>query len=213
MKMTNRRNRAVYRAWAPIYDRTVEHLFAPARRRALELLALRPGERVLLLGVGTGSDLPLLPSGTSALGIDLSPAMLARARAKLPLPGRTIELALGDAEDPAVEPASYDAVVLNLILSVVPDGSACLRAALRALAPNGRIVVFDKFAPDDARVSLGKRLLNVGSTWLGTDITRRFGDLARGTGAEIVHDEPSLLGGMYRILLLRHARGGSSVSR
>lgn len=204
MKMTNRRNRAVYRAWAPLYDRTVEHLFAPARRRAIELLALRRGERVLLLGVGTGSDLPLLPEGTSALGIDLSPAMLARARAKLPLPGRAIELLVGDAQAPEVDPGSYDAVILNLILSVVPDGTACLRAALGALAPDGRIVVFDKFAPDAARVPWSKRLLNVGSSLLGTDITRRFGDLARGTECEIVHDEPSLFGGMYRILLLRH---------
>lgn len=203
MKMTNRRNRAVYRAWAPIYDRTVEHLFAPARRRAMELLALRPGERVLLLGVGTGSDLPLLPEGIRALGIDLSPEMLARARAKLPLPDRTVELVLGDAQAPEVEHGSYDAVVLNLILSVVPDGAACLRAALGALAPHGRIVVFDKFASESARVSRVKRLLNVGSSFLGTDITRRFGDRARGAPCEVVHDEPSLFGGMYRILLLR----------
>jgi ubiquinone/menaquinone biosynthesis C-methylase UbiE len=205
MKMTNRRNLAVYRVWAPIYDATVERLFAPARRRALEVLALRPGERVLLLGVGTGSDLPLLPEGTRALGIDLSEAMLARARAKLPLPGRTVELALGDAQDPAVEPGSFDAVILNLILSVVPDGAACLRAALRAVAPGGRIVVFDKFAPEGARVPPRMRLLNQGSTLFGTDVTRRFGDLARGSGCEIVHDEASLLGGMYRILLLRRA--------
>jgi hypothetical protein len=37
------------------------------------------GQRVLLPGVGTGADLPLLPAGTCAIGVDLSPAMLARA--------------------------------------------------------------------------------------------------------------------------------------
>ncbi len=203
MMMTNRRNRAIYRLWAPIYDRTVEHLFAPARRRAIELLALRPGERVLLLGVGTGVDLPLLPEGVRAVDVDLSPAMLERARSKLPLPGRSVELLLGDAMSPPVEPASFDVVILHLILSVVPDGGACLRAAMRALVPGGRAIVFDKFVPDAERPSLGKRLLNVGSSLLGTDVTRRFADLAEGTDCEIEVDEPSLLGGMYRILLLR----------
>ena len=205
MRMTNAWNRAIYRAWAGLYDRTVEHAFAPARRRSVALLALRSGERVYLPGVGTGSDLPLLPEGVSAVGVDLSEAMLAMARAKLPLPGRAIELVVGDAQDPPVAPESFDAAILHLVLSVVPDGAACLRATMRALRPNGRAVVFDKFVPDGTTPSLSKRLLNAGSTIFGTDITRRFGDLARGSGCVVVHDEPSLGDGMYRILLLRRA--------
>jgi len=203
MKMTNRWNQFIYHLWAPIYDATVGHFFLPGRKLAMELLNLQPGERVLLVGVGTGADLPLLPQGVEATGVDLSPDMLARARQKLPLPGREVTLLQGDAQQLLVETASFDAVIFNLILSVVPDGSACLRENLRALKPGGRAVIFDKFLPDEGRLTFLRRLLNLGSTLFGTDITRRFGDLAKGTGLRVVQDEPSLMKGAYRVMLIR----------
>ncbi len=203
MKMTNRWNQFIYRLWAPVYDATVGHFFFPGRRRAMDLLNLQPGERVLLVGVGTGEDLLLLPAGVTATGIDLSPDMLGKARQKLPLPGRDVTLLRGDAQQLLVDEAGYDAVVFNLILSVIPDGVACLRENLRALKPGGRAVVFDKFLPDAGRLTLGRRLLNLGSTLFGTDITRRFGDLAQGVDIRVICDEPSLLRGTYRVILLR----------
>ena len=203
MKMTNRWNQFVYRLWAPVYDATVGHFFLPGRRRAIELLNLRPGERVLLVGVGTGADLLLLPQGVQATGVDISPDMLARARHKLPLPGREVALLQGDAQKLLVNEASCDVVIFNLILSVIPDGAACLRENMRALKPGGRAVVFDKFLPDTGRLTLGRRLLNLGSTLFGTDITRRFGDLSKGAGLQVVCDEPSLLDGAYRVILVK----------
>ena len=203
MKMTNRWNQFIYRLWAPIYDASVGRFFLPGRKRAMDLLNLQPGERVLLVGVGTGADLPLLPAGVTATGIDLSADMLAKARKKLPLPGRDVTLLQGDAQQLLVDEAGFDAVVFNLILSVIPDGAACLRENLRALKPGGRAVVFDKFLPDAGRLSLGRRLMNLGSTLFGTDITRRFGDLAQGVDIQVICDEPSLLRGMYRVILLR----------
>lgn len=203
MKMSNRWNRFIYRMWAPVYDATVGHFFMPGRVRALELLYLQPGERVLLAGVGTGEDLPLLPQGVQAVGVDISPAMLARAQRKLPLTGREVILLVGDAQQLLVEEASCDAVIFNLILSVVPDGRLCLRENLRALKPGGRAVVFDKFLPDGDRLPPIRRLLNLGSTLFGTDITRRFGNLADGAGMRVVVDEPSLHDGLYRVILLK----------
>lgn len=200
--MNNTWNRIVYGLWAPIYDRGLERFFAPGRRRAHELLALSSGEKVLLLGVGTGVDLPLLPPGARAVGVDLSAPMLARARARLPLVGRTVELLQRDAQHPNVTPGSFDAVVLNLILSVVPDPGACFREALRALRPGGRMVVFDKFVPDGERARPWRRLANRVSTLLGTDITRRFGDVVRGAPVQILTNEASIAGGVYRVILL-----------
>ncbi len=55
----------------------------PSSRHAV--LAPNTAEHVLLVGVGTGADLTLLPPGVRALGVDLSAAMLARAKARLPL--------------------------------------------------------------------------------------------------------------------------------
>lgn len=202
MKMTNRWNLFIYRLWAPIYDSTVGNFFLKGRKRTIEVLNLQPDERVLLVGVGTGADLALLPQGVQAVGIDISDDMLTKARQKLPLPGREVTLLQGDAQQLLVEEATFDVVVFNLILSVVPDGAACLRENLCALKPGGRAVVFDKFLPDTGHLTLGRRLLNLGSMLFGTDITRRFGDLARGLNVQVVHDEPSLLHGMYRVILL-----------
>jgi ubiquinone/menaquinone biosynthesis C-methylase UbiE len=203
MKLSNSWNRFIYRLWAPVYDALDRIFFSAGRRRALKVLTLQPGENVLVVGVGTGADLPLLPQGVRALGIDLSPAMLRRARARLPLPGRVIELREGDAQTMRVESESFDAAVLHLILSVAPDGAACFRETLRALKPGGRAVIFDKFAPDSGRASKRRRLLNIFTMMAGTDITRRLGQLTSGEDLEILQDEKSLLGGVYRIILLR----------
>jgi len=203
MKMTNRWNQFIYHLWAPIYDATVGHFFFPGRKRAIDVLNLQPGERVLLVGVGTGADLPLLPTGVTATGIDLSPDMLAKARQKLPLLDCEVTLLQGDAQQLLVDEAVFDVVIFNLILSVIPDGTACLRENLRALKPCGRAAVFDKFLPDADRLTLWRRLLNLGSTLFGTDITRRFGDLVQGLEIQVIGDEPSLMHGTYRVILLQ----------
>lgn len=208
MRMTNERNRLVYRLWAPIYDATVGSFFLPGRRRAIELLDLQPGERVLLPGIGTGEDLLLLPAGVHATGIDLSPAMLARARSKLPHTRARVELLEGDAQAPLADEDAFDAAVLNLILSVIPDGRACLRSTLRALKPGGRIVIFDKFLPEGTQPSPARRLTNVFSTLFGTDINRRLGDLMAGLPCRMEIDEPSLAAGLYRVILLCKMDGG-----
>jgi phosphatidylethanolamine/phosphatidyl-N-methylethanolamine N-methyltransferase len=205
MKMTNRWNRFIYRLWAPNYDATIGHFFLPGRKQAMDLLNLQTGERVLLVGVGTGADLPLLPQGVQAVGVDISPEMLAKARQRFPLPGREVTLLEGDAQKLLVDESSCDAVIFNLVLSVIPNGADCLRENWRAIKPGGRAVIFDKFLPEAGRLTFGRRLFNLGSTLFGTDITRRFNDLAKGVNIEVVRDEPSLLRGAYRVILLHRS--------
>ncbi len=203
MKMTNAWNQVIYRLWAPIYDATVGRFFLPGRKRAIAAASLQPGEKVLLVGVGTGADLPLLPGGIHVTGIDLSTDMLARARKKLPLPELDVTLIQGDAQTLLVPENSFDVVFFNLILSVIPDGQACLRQNLKALKSGGRVIVFDKFLPDDGQLSPFRKLLNVFSTIFGTDITRRFGDISKESGLKLVVDEPSLMNGVYRVITLK----------
>ena len=198
---TDAANIATYQRWAPVYDAALSRLFASSRRRAVNLLDLHAGDSVVLPGVGTGLDLPLLTAGVSAVGVDLSLDMLARARARLPLPGRHVELVEGDAvEFLRSRPAAFDAAVLNLVLSVVPDGRACLHAAMSAIRVGGRAVVFDKFAPP-GRVGAVRRAVNVVTSRLGTDVTRAFEPMLASSGATVVRDEPALRG-MYRIVPL-----------
>jgi len=205
MKMSNRWNKVIYRVWAPIYDGTVNHIFLPGRKQVFQVADLKPGEHVLLVGVGTGCDLPLLPPDVVVVGIDLSPDMLRKAQQKLPLPGREVSLRQGDAQTLLVDEGTFDVVVFNLILSVIPDGNACLRENLRALKPGGRAVIFDKFAPAGGSISVLRQTINIFSTLFGTDITRRLGDLLEGSGMTILKQEDSILGGKYQVILLKRS--------
>lgn len=192
-------NRWRYTVWAPIYDAVAR--FGRQRRRSLALLELRPGERVLVVGAGTGADLPFIPAGVEVLATDLTPAMLARARSHV-RPG--VELRVMDGQALDLPDASFDAVILHLIVAVIPDPVACLREAARVLKPGGRMAVFDKFLPDGAQPSLPRRAANALTSLLFTDINRRFGDILAASGAplRVEHDEPALFGGMFRILRL-----------
>ena len=212
MSGSNRWNRFIYALWSPFYDLLINAGFiARARRKAFDLLALQSGERVCLVGVGTGVDLPLLPAGTTAVGVDLSKAMLARARRKLPIAGRDIILEQADAEDLPSDDESFDAVVLTLILSVASDGAACLREAVRLTRPGGRLLVFDKFLPPGGHAPIGRRLLNLLTRTFGTDINRSFEDLSAGLPVRVVHDEGVLFGSAYRAIVLeKRSSSGSS---
>lgn len=77
----DRLNRFRYALYAPIYDGLVG-VFNRPRREAIEALGLHPGQRVLIVGCGTGLDLDSIPRGVEVAGIDLTPGMIARAEAR-----------------------------------------------------------------------------------------------------------------------------------
>jgi ubiquinone/menaquinone biosynthesis C-methylase UbiE len=180
----------------------MRQLFTGARQRAAALLDLQANERVLLPGVGTGLDLAVLPPHAHVLAGDLSPAMLQQARAAVY--GQDVLFEVMDATALAFADGAFDAVLLSLILSVVPDGRAAAQEAWRVLRPGGRMVILDKFLPEGQVLTPLRRNLGAVIAWLGTDPNRRLSDLlapAMAAGVEI--DEPSLLGGQYRIIRIR----------
>ena len=201
---TNRWNRLRYTLWAPVYD-LVGRRFDRQRRDSLRLLDPRPGERVLIVGAGTGADLQHMPGGVRVVATDLTLAMLSRARPRV---REGTSLAAMDGHQLGVRTASFDAVVLHLILAVIPDPVRCLQEAARVLRPGGRMVVFDKFVR--GRPPLVLRVLNLATNTLFTDVTRNFEDILRrsATPLGIEREVPALFGGLFRHLLLR--RDGSA---
>lgn len=201
---TLRWNRLRYTLWAPLYDRVVR--FHGQRQRSVGLLGLRPGESVLIVGAGTGADLPWIPLGVDITAVDLAPAMVARVRARATELGRTVDARAGNAQALEFPDAGFDALILHLILAVVPDPAAAIREAERVLRPGGRAVVFDKWAPDGRRVSPLRRALNPLTTLIATDVTRQLGALLAHTGLQVEHREAAALGGTFEIALLRKPR-------
>lgn len=197
---TNSWNRLRYTLWAPLYD-LAGRRFDGRRRESLRRLDLAPGERLLIVGAGTGADLPYVPPGVSVVATDLTPAMLTRARPRL---REAMALALMDGHQLGVRTAGFDAVVLHLILAVIPDPALCLREAARALRPGGRLVVFDKFVRA-ARAPIGLRALNLLTSPLFTDVTRNFEDILQRARVplRVEDDVAAWPGGLFRHLLLR----------
>jgi phosphatidylethanolamine/phosphatidyl-N-methylethanolamine N-methyltransferase len=198
---TNAWNRVRYTLAAPVYDLVAR--FGTQRRRSIELLGLRPGEKVLISGAGTGADLPYLPVGVQITAIDITPAMVERLRTRADLLGIPVEARVMDAGALDYPSGHFDAVILHLILAVVPDPVACIREAERVLAPGGRAVVFDKWVQEGRHPSLIRRAANVVTNILATDITRKLGPLVEATSLRIEHREPAVFGGFVDIALLR----------
>lgn len=199
--LANAWNRLRYTVYAPLYDQVAG--FGPQRHRAIELLDPRPGERILIAGAGTGADLPWLPDDVEIVAIDLTPAMVRRTEARAAALGKRVDAHVMDAHALELPPASFDAVVLHLILAVVPDPQAAIGEVARVLKPKGRIVVFDKFAREGHPASLLRRAANVVTHTLFSSITRHLEPLLEGAGFVVTHREPSLFGGLFQIATAR----------
>jgi ubiquinone/menaquinone biosynthesis C-methylase UbiE len=196
-------NRLRYTIWAPAYDALVGAAgFDAARRLSIDRLKLDPGSRVLIVGAGTGLDLDYLPPGVSVTAIDVTPAMLKRLADRAAGAGRVVTTRVMDARALEFPDASFDAVVMHLILAVMPEPERGLREAVRVLRPRGRIAVFDKFLRDGERPSLKRRLLNALAKPLFSDLNRRLGPLMAGTPLVVEHDEPVAFGETYRVVTL-----------
>jgi SAM-dependent methyltransferase len=194
--------RVCYTLWLPFYDQLVRP-FGPRRRRALQVLAIQPDERVLIVGAGTGMDLDYLPPGLAVTAIDLTPAMLWRLRRRARRRGIQVDARIMDAQALSFADGSFDAVILHLILAVVPAPARCLGEAERVLRPGGRAIVLDKFLPEDVRFGPVLRLVNLPMKLLGTNLHRRLRPLIEGTNLRIAHEEPAGMSGFFKIVLLR----------
>jgi arsenite methyltransferase len=109
---------------------------------------LTPGERVLDLGSGAGTDsliaAQMVGKQGHVTGIDMTQEMLAKARAAAAEIGATnVEFVEGEAERLPFPDASFDVVISNGVIDLVPDKNAVFTELFRVLAPGGRIQVAD----------------------------------------------------------------------
>jgi arsenite methyltransferase len=109
---------------------------------------LRPGERVLDLGSGAGTDslvaAQMVGPGGTVTGIDMTPEMLAKAAAAAAEAGLgNLSFVEGEAERLPFPDGSFDVVISNGVIDLIPDKDAVFSELYRVLVPGGRIQVAD----------------------------------------------------------------------
>ncbi|HXG89957.1 MAG TPA: methyltransferase domain-containing protein [Vicinamibacterales bacterium] len=139
-------NTRVYEKLAKVYDVVFGPTLHPGRVEALQKMDIQPGKSVLEVGVGTGINLPLYPSGCAITGIDLSTPMLGKARERIVEQGlnncRVQEM---DAAAMNFADESFDVVYAPYLISVVPDPVKVALEMHRVCRRGGRIVILNHF--------------------------------------------------------------------
>ena len=118
-----------------IYDAMCALAEWQGMRRWRECLARGARGRTLDLGCGTGRNLPLFPKEARAIGLDLSPDALRRARKRAP----AVPLVRASAQALPFRDGAFETVVSGLVFCSVPDPAGALAEVRRVLRPGGRL--------------------------------------------------------------------------
>jgi ubiquinone/menaquinone biosynthesis C-methylase UbiE len=200
--LNNTWNKIIYKLGSSFYDKFFNTgIFLKARRRIFQEVPFKSKQKILYVGIGTGADLELIDYAKYDItAIDYSPDMLNKAKNKFK--NTTIQFLEMDAQKMSFEDESFDYIVASLILSVVPDGSKCFGEMIRVLKKDARMLIFDKFAPKNQKITFPKKLLRPFISLLGTDIGRNFEELINQNKHQIKieKDHPVMLNGMYRYI-------------
>jgi phosphatidylethanolamine/phosphatidyl-N-methylethanolamine N-methyltransferase len=211
---------AAYSRWAPVYDLAFAAVMRAGRVAAAEAAsaaaataggpaaAERRG-RIIDIGVGTGLELPLFDPRTRILGIDLSEAMLRRARDRVRRDklAHVEGLAVMDATRLAFPDSSFDVAVVPYVLTVVPEPHGMLDEVRRVVRRGGEIVLVNHFGAERGAVAAVEAWLGTRSVSLGWHPQFRFailGDWIAGT-PEITLLERRPVGpfGLFTLVRLR----------
>jgi ubiquinone/menaquinone biosynthesis C-methylase UbiE len=178
-----------YQRIAPLYD-LLDWPFERFRYRNIRpLLFAGLSGRILDAGVGTGRNFPFYPAGSRVVGIDLSPAMLARAAARLADAATTVELRQMDVLEIDFPDRSFDAAIATFLFCVLPDEhqAAALRELGRVVKPGGTIRMLEYTRPRGAVRRVAARMWEPWMRWAyGAGFDRRTEEHAAEAGLELV---------------------------
>ena len=151
----------VYAKLTPFYDIIFGPILQPGRVEAISRMGLKPGDRILEVGAGTGINAPLYPRDSQVTAIDLSSAMLEKARERVSRFGlANVRLLEADAEHLTFADDSFDSVYAPYTISVVPNPVKVAHEMKRVCRPGGRIVILNHFRSEHPLMSRIERAIS-----------------------------------------------------
>jgi len=151
----------VYEKLANVYDLIFGPTLHPGRLVAIDRMAIKSGDRVLEVGVGTGINTSLYPTTCHVTGIDLSTSMLGKARERVAREGlKNVRLVEMDAASLTFADSSFDIVYAPYLVSVVPDPVQVVREMRRVCRPGGRIIILNHFRSANPLLSYFERAIS-----------------------------------------------------
>ena len=190
-----------YTLFAPVYDKMVGGVLDSIRQTSLERLKYAQHQSILINGIGSGLDIPYLPTADYT-GSDITPAMLALAQKRSVSYDVPITLICADSQSLPFKDNSFDAIVMHLILAVVPKPESALKESSRVLKPGGKIYLLDKFI-QPGKLAIIRRMLNIVVRHIATRTDVVFENvLQHCPELKCVSDTPALAGGWLRLLEL-----------
>jgi ubiquinone/menaquinone biosynthesis C-methylase UbiE len=157
--------------------------------------------RVLEVAVGTGLNLPFYDAGSTVVGVDLSPEMLAIARQRALETDRDVDLREGDAHDLDFEDGSFDSVVSTFSLCNIPDTDQALSEMHRVLRPGGKLILVDHIRSSVKPVLWVQKVAELMTIRMdGDHLTRRPSRNVEHQGFEITERERFAWGVVERLV-------------
>lgn len=152
-------------------------------------------------------DIEYVPPGVAVTAIDVTPAMVRRVEARADSLDIDIDARVGDARSLPFDDGTFDAVVLHLVLSVVPDPEDVAAETARVLDPDGRVSIYDTFVPEGSDPSIARPAINPAARSLFADLNRRLEPMLADTALEVGTRE-GFLGGLYTVAIARPTGNG-----
>ena len=145
--------------------------------------------KVLFLAVGTGLDIQAFPPGQDITGIDISPAMLEKAKDRADAYQGNLELIEMDVHDLPYEDNSFDQVYTSCTFCSVPDPVKGLESLKRVLKPGGEIRMFGHTGSNFFPFNIMMNIMTPLSRLIGPEMNRTTVDNVRLAGFEVVKVE------------------------
>jgi phosphatidylethanolamine/phosphatidyl-N-methylethanolamine N-methyltransferase len=186
VSMQESSTRSIYDFHSMFYDVTFGRLVRRRIAGAISHMSIKPADRVLDMGIGTGASLDFYPRHARIIGIDLSGGMLRECRKKIE--HRRLAPALlfqANALQLPFSDDSFDHVFISHVISVVSDPYLLIKEAQRVAKPGARIVIVNHFQSTNRFIAMVEKFLCPLCTKLGWRTDLPLQDLVRRTGVEV----------------------------